>query len=111
MPPMHQIAHPAHTEIRTPVPEQSLDFFTRHLGLTENGSAGDSVFLRAWDDYENITVKLTAHATSGVGRTSLRAADPSAPPRAGRGQACGLQTIESFHTHGTSPALSLEEPA
>ena len=78
MPPMHQIAHLAHVEIRTPVLEQSLDFFTRYLGLTENGSAGDSVFLRAWDDYENITIKLTAHATSGVGRTNLRAADPSA---------------------------------
>jgi catechol 2,3-dioxygenase len=78
MPPRHQIAHLAHVEIRTPVPEQSVDFFTRYLGLTENGSAGDSIFLRAWDDYENITIKLTGHATSGVGRTNLRAADPEA---------------------------------
>jgi catechol 2,3-dioxygenase len=36
------------------------------------------VFLHAWDDYENITVKLTGHATSGVGRTFLRAAGPAA---------------------------------
>jgi catechol 2,3-dioxygenase len=78
VPPLHQIAHLAHVEIRTPVPERSADFFIRYLGLTENGSAGDSVFLRAWDDYENITVKLTGHATSGVGRTNLRAADPEA---------------------------------
>jgi catechol 2,3-dioxygenase len=78
VPPTHQIAHLAHLEIRTPVPERSLDFFTRYLGLTENGSAGDSVFLRAWDDYENITIKLTGHATSGIGRTNLRAADPAA---------------------------------
>jgi catechol 2,3-dioxygenase len=81
VPPTHQIAHLAHLEIRTPVPERSLDFFTRYLGLTENGSAGDSVFLRTWDDYENITIKLTGHATSGIGRTNLRAADPAALER------------------------------
>src|SRR4051812_33654420 len=78
MPPLHDIAHLAHVELFTHKPEESLDFFTRYLGLTENGSAGDSVFLRAWDDYENITIKLTAHATSGIGRTNLRAADPAA---------------------------------
>jgi len=51
------------------------------LGLTATGSAGNSVFLRAWDDYEQTTIKLTAHATSGVGRTSLRAASPGALER------------------------------
>ena len=78
---MHEIAHLAHVELRTPVPEQSLEFFTVYLGLTATGSAGDSVFLRAWDDYEQTTIKLTAHATSGVGRTSLRAASPGALER------------------------------
>jgi catechol 2,3-dioxygenase len=78
VPPLHQIAHLAHIEIRTPVLAKSVEFFTRYLGLTENGSAGDSVFLRTFDDYENITIKLTGHATSGVGRTNLRAADPAA---------------------------------
>ena len=53
----------------------------RYLGLTENGSAGNSVFLRAWDDYEQITIKLTGHRTSGVGRTNLRAASPEALER------------------------------
>lgn len=81
MPPLHEIAHLAHVDLRTPVPEESLEFFTRYLGLTENGSAGDSVFLRAWDDYENATIKLTAHTTSGVGRTNVRAASPEALSR------------------------------
>ena len=40
MPPLHDIAHVGHVEIRTPVPEASLEFFTGYLGLTENGSAG-----------------------------------------------------------------------
>ena len=76
MPPLHDIAHLAHVELRTPVLDDSVEFFIRYLGLTENGSAGGSVFLRAWDDYEQITIKLTGHRTSGVGRTSLRAASP-----------------------------------
>jgi catechol 2,3-dioxygenase-like lactoylglutathione lyase family enzyme len=81
MPPLHDIAHVGHVEIRTPVPAESLEFFTRYLGLTENGSVGDSVFLRAWDDYENVTIKLTAHATSGIGRTTFRATSPEALQR------------------------------
>lgn len=81
MPPLHEIARLAHVELRTPVPEQSLEFFTRYLGLPGNGSAGDSVFLRARDDYENATIKLTAHSTSGVGRTNVRAASPEALSR------------------------------
>ena len=67
MPPLHDIAHLAHVELLTHKPEESLDFFVRYLGLTENGSAGDSVFLRAWDDYENATIKLTAAPRPGVG--------------------------------------------
>jgi catechol 2,3-dioxygenase len=81
MPLLHEIAHLAHVELRTPVLEESVEFFTRYLGLTQNGEAGDSVFLRAWDDYENTTIKLTAHTTSGVGRTNLRAASPEALER------------------------------
>src|SRR6266568_694014 len=81
MPPMHEIAHLAHVELRTPVLAESLEFFTSYLGLTATGSAGNSVFLRAWDDYEQTTVKLTGHLTSGVGRTNLRAASPDALER------------------------------
>jgi catechol 2,3-dioxygenase len=48
------------------------------MGLTENGTEGDSVYLRAWDDYEHHTLKLTAHHTSGIRRTGLRAASQDA---------------------------------
>jgi catechol 2,3 dioxygenase len=78
MPPLHAIAHVGHVEIRTPVLAESLEFFTRYLGLTENGSDAHSVFLRAWDDYENVTVKLTEHTTSGIGRSTFRATTPEA---------------------------------
>ena len=78
MPPLHDIAHLGHVELRTAVPEESLRFFTGFLGLTENGTTGDSVLLRAFDDYENVTIKLTAAGTSGVGRTNVRASSPEA---------------------------------
>src|ERR1041384_345087 len=83
MPPLHDIAHLAHIELLTHKPEESLDFFVRYLGMTENGSAGDSVFLRAWDDYENTTIKLTAASRPGVGRTNFRASTPEALERRG----------------------------
>jgi catechol 2,3-dioxygenase len=77
----HEIAHLGHVELRTPEPEKSLDFFVRVLGLTENGTAGDSVYLRTWDDYEHHSLTLTAAATSGVGRTALRATSAAALER------------------------------
>jgi catechol 2,3-dioxygenase len=72
-PPLHDIAHLGYVELLTPEPERSLWFFTQVLGLTENETAGDSVYLRSYDDYERNTLKLTAHATSGIGRLGMRA--------------------------------------
>lgn len=71
-PPLGDIAHLGHVELLTPDLDASVDFFTRVLGLTENGRAGDSVHLRTWDDYEHHSLTLTAHTTSGVRRTALR---------------------------------------
>jgi catechol 2,3-dioxygenase len=81
MPLLHDIAHLAHAELLTPEPEKSLWFFTEVLGLTESGRSGDSVYLRTWDDYEHHSLKLTAHTTSGLRRTGLRAASPEALTR------------------------------
>jgi catechol 2,3-dioxygenase len=66
-PSFHDIAHLAHLELLTPKPEESLAFFTNIVGLHESGRAGDSVYLRAWGDYERSTLKLTAAKTSGIG--------------------------------------------
>ncbi|MFE9100807.1 catechol 2,3-dioxygenase [Actinomadura geliboluensis] len=77
----HEIAHVAHVELLTPEPDKSLWFFTRVMGLTEVGAEGDSVYLRTWDDYEHHTLKLTAHTTSGIRRTGLRASSPEALDR------------------------------
>ncbi len=58
------LAHLAHLELLTPKPDESLRFFVDVLGMTESGRAGQSVYLRGWDDYEHHTIKLT----DGTGR-------------------------------------------
>ncbi|WP_405457834.1 catechol 2,3-dioxygenase [Streptomyces sp. NBC_00101] len=71
-PPLGDIAHLGHVELLTPDLDASVDFFTRILGLTENGRDGNSVYLRTFDDYEHHSLVLTAHGTPGVRRTALR---------------------------------------
>jgi len=63
--PLHEVAHLGHIELLTPRPEESLHFFHEVLGMEEVGRQGESVYLRAWGDYERSTLKLTA---SGLGR-------------------------------------------
>ena len=67
MEPCFDVAHLGHVEVLTGRFEDSLDFFTRVYGLTQSGREGDSVYLRAFDDYEFHTLKLTRHHATGVG--------------------------------------------
>jgi catechol 2,3-dioxygenase len=79
--PCYDTAHLGHVELLTTKPEESLDFFVNILGLSESGREGGSVYLRAWDDYEFATLKLTEAATTGVGHIAYRAASPQALDR------------------------------
>ncbi len=76
--PCFDIAHLGHVELFTDKPEASLDFFVNIFGLTESGREGDSVYLRAWDDYEFHTLKLTASNATGVGHIGYRATSDAA---------------------------------
>src|SRR5215813_10183847 len=71
--PVFDVAHLAHVELLTNKPEASLDFFVNVLGLTESGREGNSVYLRAFDDYEFHTLKLTASNTTGMRHVGYRA--------------------------------------
>jgi catechol 2,3-dioxygenase len=75
------IAHLAHVEMLTDRFEESLDFFTRVYGLKLSGRDEGSAYLRAWDDYEFHTLKLTRADTTGVGHVAYRAASPEALER------------------------------
>ena len=69
------VAHLGHVELLTPKPDESLAFFTSVVGLHETRRDGNSVYLRAWGDYECHTLKLTAHAASGLGHAGFRVRD------------------------------------
>lgn len=103
--PCYDIAHLAHVELLTNKPEASLDFFTRIFGLTESGRAGDSVYLRAYDDYEFHTLKLTASNTTGVAHIGYRAASPQALARrvaAIEAMGVGIGWVEGDLGHGAA---------
>ena len=77
----HDIAHLAHVEMYTDRYEESLDFFTRIYGLKLSGEDENSAYLRAWDDYEFHSLKLTRHHRTGVGHIAYRTASPEALER------------------------------
>ena len=54
------IAHLGHLEMLTPKFEESRRFFIDVMGMTQSGEKGDSIYLRAWDDYERYSLKVTA---------------------------------------------------
>lgn len=79
--PCFDIAHLAHVEMYTNKFEESLDFFVNVYGLTVSGQDENSAYLRAFDDYEFHTLKLTRHETTGVGHIAYRTSSPEALDR------------------------------
>ncbi|PCH45731.1 MAG: catechol 2,3-dioxygenase [Hyphomicrobiales bacterium] len=79
--PCFDVAHLGHVELYSDRFDESLDFFTRVYGLTESGRDNDSVYLRAFDDYEFHTLKLTKSDTTGVGHIGYRASSQKALER------------------------------
>ncbi|TAE55913.1 MAG: catechol 2,3-dioxygenase [Bacteroidetes bacterium] len=79
--PIWDIAHLAHVEMYSPRLEESVQFFTQILGMSVSGRAGKSVYLRAYDDYEHHTLKLTAHPHPGIGHYAWRMRSPQALQR------------------------------
>ena len=79
--PSFDLAHLGHVEMLTDKYDESLDFFTRVYGLKLSGEDETSAYLRAWDDYEYHSLKLTRAETTGVGHIGYRAASPEALER------------------------------
>ena len=67
------IAHLAHVEILTPKLDESTRFFTEVMGMSITATLGNSVYLRAYDDYEHHTLKLTASKQPGMRHFAWRA--------------------------------------
>jgi catechol 2,3 dioxygenase len=78
---LSDVAQLGHVEVYTDKFDESLDFYTRVLGLTASGQDENSAYLRAWDDYEFHSLKLTRHHTTGVGHIGYRVSSPEALDR------------------------------
>ena len=76
-----ELAHLAHVEVFTPKLDESIRFFTEILGMSVTEMQGESAYLRAYDDYEHHTLKLTAHRHTGIGHFAWRARSPEALER------------------------------
>jgi catechol 2,3-dioxygenase len=79
--PCFDVAHLGHVEVLTNKFDESLDFFTRVYGLKLSALEGDSAYLRAWDDYEFHTLKLTKSHTTGVAHIGYRVSSEAALER------------------------------
>jgi catechol 2,3-dioxygenase len=109
--PIYDIAHLGHVEMLTNKPEASLEFFTGIFGLIESGREGDSVYLRAFDDYEFHTLKLTAAKTTGIRHAGYRAASPQALERRVKAiEALGAGIGWSDGDRGHGPAYRFHDP-
>ncbi|MEN3309291.1 MAG: catechol 2,3-dioxygenase [Micromonosporaceae bacterium] len=108
---IRDIAHVSAVELFTPVPEQSVEFFTDLMALEVVARRGDSAYLHTWDDYEAFTVKVTGAAAAGIGRTWLRAASPEALHRRVRViEDAGLAHGWSDDEPGYGPVFQFTDP-
>ena len=109
---MGRVAHLGHVEVYTDKFDQSLDFFTRVYGLKLSDQDASSAYLRAWDDYELCTMKLSRHHTTGVGHIGYRAASAQdLAEQVAVIQASGYKThgwVDGDLSHG--PAYRFEDP-
>ena len=109
--PVMDVAHLGHLELLTPKPQESARFFLDVMGMTESGREGDSVYLRAYDDYERHSLKLTASKLPGLGHVAYRTRSPQALERrvsALKGSGFDIGWTDGDLAHG--PAFLCQDP-
>jgi catechol 2,3-dioxygenase-like lactoylglutathione lyase family enzyme len=104
--PVMDIAHLGHVERLTPKPAESAAFFTDVLGMIETARRGQSVYLRAWDDYEHHCVKLTQSEKPGIGHFAFRCRSPQALQR----RIAALHGTWHDDELGHGPAFRTQDP-
>lgn len=89
--PLFDVAQLARVEIFTPKPNETLWFFKDLLGMQETARAGQSVYLRAYQDTYHHTLKITEARQAGLGRVTWRtSSQPALERRAQALAASGL---------------------
>jgi catechol 2,3 dioxygenase len=109
--PCFDVAQLAHTELLTPDIEGSLWFFAEVLGMQETARAGQSVYLRAFEESYHHSLKLTESATAGMGHCAWRASSPQAlERRVAAVETTGLGTGWNDGDEGHGPAYAFRTP-
>ncbi|UQN30432.1 VOC family protein [Brachybacterium kimchii] len=105
------LSHLGAVELLTPDFEGSLHFFRDLLAMREVARIGDSAYLRCWDEYQLYSIKLTASANNGVGRTLYRTSSPEALERRIRAiEDAGLGHGWREPEVGVGPSYEFEDP-
>ncbi len=110
--PLFEVAQLAHVELFTPKPNETVHFFKELLGLQETERAGQSVYLRAYEDFYHHTLKVTEASKPGLGHVAWRATSPQALERrvaAIEARSLGVGWSEGDCGHG--PAYRFTTPA
>ena len=109
--PIQDVAHLGHVEIFSPKPDESLWFFKEVLGMAEATREGQSVYLRAFGDFDHNTLKLTEAEQAGLGHIGWRTMSSQALERrvgALEKGGHGKGWIDGDVGHG--PAYQFEDP-
>jgi catechol 2,3-dioxygenase len=105
------VAQLAHVPLFTPRPDATLHFFKDLLGMQESARAGQSGYLRAYEDHYHHTLKITESAQPGLGHIAWRTASSEALQRcAERLQADGQGDGWTEGDLGYGPAFRLRTP-
>ena len=109
--PIFDIAQLAHVEILTPDPERTLWFFKDLLGMQETAREGQSIFLRAYEEFYHHSLKITEDAAPGLGHAAWRSTSPQALERRVQAiDAAGLDGGWSDGDLGHGPAYRFTTP-
>jgi catechol 2,3-dioxygenase len=109
--PIFDVAQIAHVEIFSPKPDETLWFFKDLLGMEETTREGQSVYLRAYEDFYHHTLKVTEAKEPGMGHVAWRTSSKPALERrvkALEASGYGKKWIDGDLGHG--PAYQFETP-
>lgn len=79
--PLFEVAQLAHVEMLSPKPDETVAFFTDLLGLEVTEREGQSVYLRAYEDFYHHTLKVTEAKEPGLGHVAWRTTSAAALTR------------------------------
>lgn len=109
--PRHEISHLARVELLSPTPQETLDFFTRFLGMYVTHREGQSVYLRGYEDPYPWSLKVTESPTAGMGHAALRTSSADAlERRAGSLKAADVEGTWGEDEFGYGKTFSYKSP-